>query len=212
MDQVLVCLQQLRNPTHRLMFELMVRCGLRQIECRTFPVKYICNPAKRADLHGRRTVSVSMNPDEMKLKYDKPRSIDLPVDLMDDLWWYVVRRRRARAEANGQTTPSETVFLTEQGQPYGSTALTDIFAGIAKRVGFYVRPHMLRHTYATYMLWRLRASNFKGDPLMYVRDRLGHSSVATTMVYLHLVNTLEAQLVLQHEDEIDALFHAEAIR
>jgi hypothetical protein len=32
------------------------------------------------------------------------------------------------------------------------------------------------------------------------------------MVYLHLVNTLEAQLVLQHEDEIDALFHAEAIR
>ena len=212
MDQVLVCLQQLRNPTHRLMFELMVRCGLRQIECRTFPVKYICNPAKRADLHGRRTVSVSMNPDEMKLKYDKPRSIDLPVDLMDDLWWYVVRRRRARAEANGQTTPSETVFLTEQGRPYGSTALTDIFAGIAKRVGFYVRPHMLRHTYATYMLWRLRASNFKGDPLMYVRDRLGHSSVATTMVYLHLVNTLEAQLVLQHEDEIDALFHAEAIR
>ncbi len=41
---------------------------------------------------------------------------------------------------------------------------------------------------------------------MYVRDRLGHSDVQTTMIYLHLINQLEAQSVLAYEDEIDMMF------
>ncbi|EIU4790025.1 tyrosine-type recombinase/integrase, partial [Pseudomonas aeruginosa] len=32
--------------------------------------------------------------------------------------------------------------------------------------------------------------------------------VQTTMVYLHLINQLEAQSVLAHEDEIDMMFMA----
>jgi integrase/recombinase XerD len=206
MDQVLECLARLPNPTHRLMFELMVRCGLRQIECRTLPLAYLCNPAKRADLRGRRTIRVKLDPADMTLKYGKPRSIDMPTDLMEDLWWYAVRHRRRRAEATAGATPSDSVFLTERGEHYGDTALTDIFAGLERRVGFYVRPHMLRHTYATYTLWRLRRSAYEGDPLIYVRDRLGHANVATTSVYLHVIHQLDAELVLQHEDEIDALF------
>ncbi len=205
MDQVLACLANLPNETHRLMFELMARCGLRQVECRTFPVKYLCNPAKRADLRGRRTIRVALDPADMSLKYDRPRLIDVPTALMEDLWWYVVRRRRARAAA--ATTACDSVFLTERGSAYGNTALTDIFAALQKRVGFYVRPHLLRHTYATYTLWRLKRGGYQGDPLIYVRDRLGHSSVATTCVYLHLIQQLDAELVLQHEDEIDLLFN-----
>ncbi len=206
MDQVLACLARLPNPTHRLMFELMVRCGLRQIECRTLPLAYLCNPAKRGDLRGRRTIRVKLSPAHMTLKYGKQRSIDIPTDLMEDLWWYVVRHRRRRAEASAGTKASDAVFLSERGEPYGDTALTDIFAGLERRVGFYVRPHMLRHTYATYTLWRLRRADYEGDPLIYVRDRLGHASVATTSVYLHVIHQLDADLVLQHEDEIDALF------
>lgn len=53
---------------------------------------------------------------------------------------------------------------------------------------------------------RLRKMGFAGEPLLYVRDRMGHSSVTTTSVYLHLINQLDAQLVLQHEEELDALF------
>lgn len=41
------------------------------------------------------------------------------------------------------------------------------------------------------------------EPLLYVRDRLGHADVQTTAEYLHVINQLEAQLVLQHEDFID---------
>lgn len=44
------------------------------------------------------------------------------------------------------------------------------------------------------------------EPLLYVRDRLGHSDVSTTTIYLHLINSLEGHLILAHEDEIDQLF------
>ena len=71
---------------------------------------------------------------------------------------------------------------------------------------------MLRHTYATYTLAALRKRpDFMGEPLLYVRDRLGHSDVQTTAEYLHLINQLEAQLILQHEDFIDGLFGTEAL-
>ena len=42
-----------------------------------------------------------------------------------------------------------------------------------------------------------------------MRDRMGHSSVSTTSIYLHLITQLGAQLVLLWEDEIDALFGIE---
>jgi integrase len=80
---------------------------------------------------------------------------------------------------------------------------------IEKKVGFPVRAHMLRHTYGTYTLSALRkSSEFEGEPLLYVRDRMGHSDVQTTAIYLHLINQLDAQIVLAHEDELDRLFAA----
>jgi len=39
---------------------------------------------------------------------------------------------------------------------------------------------------------------------------MGHSDVQTTAVYLHLINQLDAQIVLAHEDEIDRLFAQES--
>ncbi len=192
-----------------MMFELMVRCGLRQIECRTFPVKYLFDPARRRDLVQGQMIRLPLSNKDMKLKYDKPRAIDVPYDLMEDLWWYAARHRKSRQRAAGAGATSTSLFLTQNGTPYGDTALTDIFVALEKRVGFRVRPHMLRHTYGTYTLWKLRKVGFDGEPLLYVRDRMGHSSVSTTSIYLHLINQLGAQLVLLWEDEIDALFGIE---
>ena len=210
MEQVLVCLGILSNVTHRLMFELMVRCGLRQIECRTFPVKYLFDPTRRRDLAQGQMIRLLLSDRDMKLKYDKPRAIDVPYDLMEDLWWYAARHRKSRQRAAGAGATSTCLFLTQNGTPYGDSALTGIFVALEKRVGFRVRPHMLRHTYGTYTLWKLRKLGFDGEPLLYVRDRMGHSSVSTTSIYLHLINQLGAQLVIQWEDEIDALFGIEA--
>jgi site-specific recombinase XerD len=186
----------------------MVRTGLRQIECRTFPEKYLFDPRRRSDLVVGQKIRIALEPRDMKLKFDKPREIDVPYNLMEELWWYAARHRQKREHNQREGKKHPVVFLTEAGEPYGDTALTQIFASLAKRVGFPVHPHVLRHTYATYLLWSLRKSHeFRGEPLLYVRDRMGHSDVSTTTtIYLHLINSLEADLVLTHEDELDKLF------
>lgn len=211
-EQISACHEDLVNLTHRLMFELMVRTGLRQMECRTFPDAYVFDPVRRKDLRSGQKIRLHLNPQDMELKFAKPRDIDMPYDLMEQLWAYSVRRRQARANNNrlGEAFPS--LFLTEAGVPYTKDALTGIFRRLSRRVGFKVQAHMLRHSYATYLLWSLRKSaTFQGEPLLYVRDRLGHSDVSTTTIYLHLINSLEGLLVLAHEDEIDRLFASPAL-
>ena len=71
---------------------------------------------------------------------------------------------------------------------------------------FHVTPHMARHTYATYTLHRLNERGFKGDPLPYLRDHLGHSSVSSTQIYLHPLEQLDVGLLMLHEQELDAVF------
>ena len=48
-----------------------------------------------------------------------------------------------------------------------------------------------------------------GDPLLYVRDRMGHKNVTTTAIYLHLINQLASELSLKHEAELEELFAPE---
>ena len=206
-DQIGVCHDALSNTTHQLMYELMVRTGMRQIECRTFPDAYAFDPERRKDLHPGQKIRLHLDPTDMDTKNSKSRDIDVPYDLMDKLWAYSVRRRQGRANNNRDEQEFPHLFLTEGGLPYSKNSITAIFSALSRRVGFTVTAHMLRHSYATFLLWSLRKSTtLGGGPLLYVRGRLGHSDVSTTMVYLHLINSLEGHLVLAHEDEIDQLF------
>ena len=52
-----------------------------------------------------------------------------------------------------------------------------IKAGVAQRVS----PHTFRHCFATHLLW-------KGYDIRTVQDLMGHNSIKTTMVYLHLLH------------------------
>lgn len=204
-NQAAVCLEHLPNQTHRLMFEIMLRTGLRQSECRTFPEKYVFDPKSRRDIKPGNWMRVHLDPRDMDLKSAKPRTIDVPWSLMDSLWSYSVSVRPRRERRSGSKRPE--LFLTEAGDCYGTQALTKIFEALTTRCGIHVRPHMLRHAYGTYTLAHLRSSDsFMGDPLTYVRDRMGHSDVHTTLGYLHLLDELDASVALLHESEIDKLF------
>ncbi|MBN0224280.1 tyrosine-type recombinase/integrase, partial [Pseudomonas aeruginosa] len=70
---------------------------------------------------------------------------------------------------------------------------------------FTVTPHMLRHTYATHTLHDMRRRKSVIDPLLYVRDRLGHSSVATTQRYLHLISMIEDDVMGEYQEFIDSV-------
>jgi integrase len=206
--QVQVCRQHLHNPSHRLLFELMLRSGLRSCEARTFPAKYVFDPSGRKDLVAGQVIRVDLSPQDLWIKFERPRAVDVPWRLMEDLNAYKNLERELRKNRGGGE--SDALVLTAYGSEMARTSVVGLFGELSKSVGFPVTAHMLRHTYATYTLAALRKNpSFMGEPLLYVRDRLGHSDVQTTAEYLHLINQLEAQLVLAHEDFIDGIFGLE---
>ena len=208
--QIEVCLASIKNETHRLILEIITRTGLRQEEARTLPEKYIFDPSRRSDIEPNQMIFVKLDPKEMRTKGSKERYIEIPYSLMEDLWWWSVRQRPKRESKNTSVIKSKTLFLTEDGIMYGDSTFTSIFNRLARKVGFPVRPHMGRHTYAVYRLISLKKSKtFEGDPLLYVMDRLGHSSAVTTAIYLKYINMLSGQLISQHEDELDIIFSKE---
>jgi integrase/recombinase XerD len=208
--QISQCLESINNDTHRLIFELIIRTGLRQEEVRTLPESYIFDPSQRRDLNTGQMLMMKLNPNEIKTKGNKERIIEIPYSLMEDLWWWSVSKRPRRAALNTSGKIPSCLFLTQSGNAYGDSAFTSIFNRLSGKVGFPVRPHMGRHTYATHRLMSLKNSKtFYGDPLLYVMDRLGHSSVTTTARYLKYINMLSGQLLPQHEDEVDKLFAKE---
>jgi integrase len=123
---------------------------------------------------------------------------------MGDLWEYSIFDREKRIKSS-KPSP-KTLFLTRDGNAYSASAIKRVYNSISDKVGFRVTPHMARHTYATYTLHGLRERGYKGDALMYLRDRLGHSSVTTTQRYLHLAEEIDADLMIAFEEEVNALF------
>lgn len=204
-EQVIKCLALRVDPSHELLFHMMVRTGMRSCEARSFPLGYVFNPVFKASLRRGQMISVELCPQDMQVKYNRPRTIDIPYSLMEKMWSYSLHQRERRRR-NGKQN-SVALILTNEGQQYSKDSVVDVMKSYEQKCGFYVRAHMLRHTYATYTLKALRdLEDFKGEPLLYVRDRMGHADVKTTMIYLHLINQLEAQSALAHEDEIDRMF------
>jgi integrase/recombinase XerD len=62
-----------------------------------------------------------------------------------------------------------------------------------------------RHTYATHTLLALQRSRDRNqiEPLVFLQHQLGHASINTTMVYLHLINELADEAVLAYDDELN---------
>lgn len=210
-EQVKECLALDTDPSHQILFHLMVRTGLRSCEARTFPLKYVFSPRLRNGLRKGQMISIALDPTDMHLKYDRPRTIDVPWSLMESMWSYSLHQREVRKSRGDRNI--DALLLTNRGRHYSKDSVVDVMKSYQRKCGFYIRAHMLRHTYGTYTLLALRKSkDFVGEPLLYVRDRLGHSDVQTTMVYLHLINQLEAQSVLAHEDEIDMMFMADSVK
>lgn len=203
-SQIASCRAKLGDASYGLLFELMVRVGLRSCEARTFPAAYVVNP-KLTDYAQASYVPVALDPRHMYIKGGKFRTVHVPRTLMEDLWAYVMHERNRRIRI-GQPEPTACI-LSQRGQAFARQSVVDIFVQLSEAVDFYVRGHMLRHTYATFTLYRLRRSKtFKGDPLVYLRDRLGHSELKTTERYLHIVEQLEGALLDEHNKELDGLW------
>ena len=204
-EQIRVLLSSVDNPTHRLMLRLGLQTGLRSDELRSFPEAYVINPDSRRDVSNK--VNVRCSPSDMRLKGDKGRVIHVPRLLMADLWDYSIRVRPRLQKRGAQSSPA--LLLTKTGAAFSASAIASMFTSIGERIGFHVTPHMLRHSFATHTLFAMRERGSKVDPLLYVRDQLGHASVTSTEVYLRLLDEIQDDLLTSYQEEIDALFDPE---
>ena len=86
---------------------------------------------------------------------------------------------------NKPVQQDDLIFSDLEGQPINPNTVTPAFNKIAKRAGFKLRLHDLRHTHATLML------NSGVHPKI-VSERLGHATVAFTLdTYSHVVPGLQ---------------------
>ncbi|GCE40845.1 Tiorf79 protein [Rhodococcus wratislaviensis] len=124
----------------------------------------------------------------------------------------IAQRRELLVDTTAGVEPA-AFWLGERGLPLSVSAWKGMFrdANIrCRRAGLAVdcHPHALRHTFAVVTLEQLQRGHIDalvsmnpqqrthytrifGDPLDWVRRRLGHRSVTATMVYLHALAELE---------------------
>ena len=204
MDEIRALLQAAENPHHRMMMLFGLRSGLRREEIATFPLAYISD----TDKNGRRerNILISLDPFDghgMLTKGSMPRNIYLSRRFLSELHRYVVQVRGERSSLS--PTKYKPLFLNQFGEPFANDGkgIERIVRNIGKKVGIKVHPHMLRHTYATHTLVSLQRHRGDIDPLVFVQRQLGHSSIQTTMVYLHLINELADSAELAYDDELN---------
>ncbi|WP_095165724.1 site-specific integrase [Pseudomonas sp. Irchel 3H3] len=194
------------NPHHRIMIQLALRTGMRRNELATFPVAYIFDPDKAG--RTERNLCIRLDPFDgsgMETKGSKEREIRISRKFMVELYRYVSKMRGERASLGKD---QKALLLNHLGETYGSAgkSLNRIISETGKLVGVEVHAHMLRHTYATHTLVNLQRNPQNGiEPLVFLQRQLGHSSIQTTMVYLHLINEMADEAVLAYDDELNEM-------
>jgi integrase len=123
------------------------------------------------------------------------RPVDLPLSLVT-----LLRQHRGDQEVHGlmiekPLTEDDFVFSNPDKSPLNPHTVTHTFAKLVERGGMRLRLHDLRHIHATMLLKA-------GVHPRIVQERLGHSSIATTLdIYSHTVPGLQKAAA----ERIDAL-------
>lgn len=146
---------------NRAMFELMYACGLRVSEVVSLKLSDI-------DFYDQILRIVG--------KGDKERLIPFHDLAKEKIEAYLpVREKWLGFEKH------DVLFLNMRGNPLTSRGVQFILEKQAKlsNLQIHVHPHMFRHTFATHLL-------DNGADLRVVQELLGHSSLSTTQIYVHV--------------------------
>jgi len=114
------------------------------------------------------------------------RPVDLPLSLVALLRQHRIDQGIQRLMVGKKLVEEDFVFSHPDGAPLNPNTVTHAFAKIAARAGMpHLRLHDLRHIHATMLLKA-------GVHPRVVQERLGHSSIATTLdIYSHTVPGLQ---------------------
>lgn len=164
---------------NRAIIEVLYSCGLRVSELINLEINKIYFPEKYLIVTG---------------KGSKERLVPISDSAIDEISTYLEQR----AEMNIKPGEENILFLNRRGHRLTRVMVFYIvkenarLAGITKEIS----PHTLRHSFATHMLEG-------GANLRAIQQMLGHESISTTEVYLHLDNFhLREEIITHHPRNI----------
>ncbi len=155
-QQVLGCL---RKPRYQVCLRTIYSCGLRLLEGVRLRVKDIDS--------SRMVVQVRQG------KGRKDRLVPLPAGTLAQLRWYWRQHRHREWLFPGRNLGQEGAMHPSGVQKAFRAAVKE--SGVRKAASV----HTLRHSYATHLLEA-------GVHLGLIQKYLGHNSLSTTMIYIHL--------------------------
>jgi len=193
-DRAIQFLDALMPKRLRLMGYVMLLTGMRREEVAELDYRVLPNPAGQPE---NRALDMVLDPALTKTKGNKLRTVKVPYQLAQALYFYFTWERPVLERAYLARYGKETtrLFMSQDGELLSVNAVTVAFNEASKRVGIKCHPHMLRHTFGTYEFIRMSAKKGKERALMWVRDRLGHSSIVTTEIYVDMADVVKNDTV-----------------
>lgn len=154
------------NLKHKVIISLLYSCGLRVSELLNLQWKNIDR--------GRMIINI------LQAKGKKDRQVPLDPSLIDLLEKYYYKYKPSNYVLNGEKPNTQ----------YTSSSVNQVLKQLSQKAGICnkrVYAHLMRHTSATHMVEA-------GMDINLIQRLLGHNSVKTTNIYLHISNNLISKL------------------
>jgi len=120
-------------------------------------------------------------------KGNKQRFVPINTQTQNYISFYI---NDIRTHINVQKGFEDTVFLNRRGKNLTRVMIFTIVKNLAEKAGIQkkISPHTFRHSFATHLLER-------GADLRAIQQMLGHESITTTEIYMHLDKSFLKEVV-----------------